>query len=238
MSSQQFINTGSGVNAGDSDSLRGGLIKTENNFNDIYASSSHLSYFPITGSIGQIKWDTGGSEVLGITGSVSCTQNFTAGTGFSIPMNDSSIPVTEGRIVGPGQFNDEVYVDSSLALSGNIPRMTIRGESCKIQLENNFGARRTLLNGSFSNQKVFFYGSTNNKLLNTQNGELGIKTTANAGPALVKMQVLGDVSASDYSAAAMPNVDPVELNKFFRTGSGRAVGVQTNLQVLCLSQGV
>ena len=52
------------------------------------------------------------------------------------------------------------------------------------------------------------------------------------------MQVLGDVSASDYSAAAMPNVDPVELNKFFRTGSGRAVGVQTNLQVLCLSQGV
>ena len=114
---QQIINTGSNPNDGSGDPLRTAFIKTEENFTELFASSSIVT-FPYTGSA-QIT----GS--LGVTGSISTNGDLLVQT-----LRAGSIENSSGNakmILGTDsiEFKMGTNEDSFLKLDGDTRILTI-----------------------------------------------------------------------------------------------------------------
>jgi len=114
---QQIINTGSDPNDGSGDPLRTAFIKTEENFTELFASSSIVT-FPYTGSA-QIT----GS--LGVTGSISTNGDLLVQT-----LRAGSIENSSGNakmILGTDsiEFKMGTNEDSFLKLDGDTRILTI-----------------------------------------------------------------------------------------------------------------
>ena len=233
------INTGSAINAGDSDSIRGGLIASEDNFVELY-NQEITDIFPATSSISnptQIKSSVG-DTILGVTGSIEAI-NVSSSFGFQVDTFDGSFPVVgninykyqtnwiANKVVG--SFTDSLLFKARATPANNEGYLLLAG--------NNFNTKKVTLNGAFNNQKWIIKGNGNQSLITGDgtSNTVGINILSSTSNNK-ELHIDGAVSSSDYFSTDFPTSDPEVEGQFFVTSSLEVLG-RFNFNVLCVSQG-
>lgn len=233
------INTGSAVNAGDSDSIRGGLIASEDNFVELYNTSLPL-LFPATSSLSnptQLKSSTG-DTVLGVTGSIEAI-NVSSSFGIELGTFDGTFLQAVGSISHIYQavwiLNKKTSIDNSFVFKAKtFPGQT---EASILQAGKIFNKKGVQFNGSLNQQKWIIKGNDNQDLFNGDgtSDTVGINILSSTSNNK-DLHIEGAVSSSDYFSTNFPTSDPEVEGQFFVTSSLEVLG-RFNFNVLCVSQG-
>lgn len=211
---QQNIDTGSSANSNTGDPLRTCFIKAEDNFNELFYSSSLIS-FPYTGSA-QITGSDGVSTVLGVTGSIGVTNDITA----------SIVKVADEIVAGDGSSGTKITFtnDTITFIVDNINYIKFDGSSNNIITVNP------------DNEDIDFRAegdsSSNVLYVNAGTNRVGIRTNNPSKD----LHVNGDIKARQYFGQ-IADSDPAVSNQFFQTSSEELGGTSPYYQVVCISQG-
>jgi hypothetical protein len=234
------INTGSAINAGDSDSIRGGLIASEDNFVELY-SQEITDIFPATSSISnptQIKSSVG-DTILGVTGSIEAI-NVSSSFGIELGTFDGTFGNVVGNISHEYQANwilnkkmsthTDVFLFKSRTSAGS-------SEAYLLLAGKNFTVKKVTFNGAFNNASWVIKGNGNQTLINGDgtSNTIGINTLSSTSNNK-QLHIDGAVSSSDYFSTNFPTSDPEVEGQFFITSSSEVMG-RFAFDVLCVSQG-
>jgi hypothetical protein len=247
---RQVIDTGSAVNQGDSDTIRGGFIKTEDNFIDLYSLGDPEGLFPATSSVSnptQITGSNGSLAVLGVTGSIDIKDN----------LSGSSLQVDSFPGVFQAYGNIYRVQQAQLIAHKKISSFNLIGVKAESSADN--GEKYSLTTGidPFSGGSVVkFHGGINNRRFlirgtgNTQippisrlmdgtgvgTKRIGINLFIENMASNMNFQVSTDISASNYLASSLPTSDPGVAGQWFTTSS-QAIFGRFNFKILCVSPG-
>ena len=207
---QQHINTGSNPNDGTGDPLRTAFIKTEENFIELFDSSSFIT-FPFTGSA-QITASEGQTgAALGVTGSIETTGDIYAQT---IRVNSLESADSNNKILLTNNTIEYKFsAESFLKLDGSSGTLTINEGNNNIDFRVR-GVSETL---------IFTDASTNRVGINVTNPQ-------------TNLHVKGAISSSTYYGI-ITDEDPEVEGQFFQTSSQGVVGGAAGFTVICISQG-
>lgn len=207
---QQHINTGSNPNDGTGDPLRTAFIKTEENFIELFNSSSFVT-FPFTGSA-QITASEGQTgAALGVTGSIETTGDIYAQT---IRVNSLESADGNNKLLLTNNTMDFKFGNVSFfKLDGSSGTLTVNENNADI----NFQVRGT-------NETLLFTDAGTNRV--------GINIT---NPQ-TNLHVKGAISSSTYYGI-ITDEDPEVEGQFFQTSSQGVVGGAAGFTVICISQG-
>lgn len=248
---QQFINTGSAVNTQTSDTLRDAMVKTEENFNELY-DLFPTGLFPATASaVGplQIVGDgSGGDGILGVTGSIEATEQISSPL-FNFDEWDGStstfIPVISKRFHNKKSFI--VYQKTSVvhdkfvlvAQSSDFPSYDRR---ISIGVDLFLGGKGVTFNQFTGNRYFIMYGTQGPIFFggydNIGTGN-GYRVTVKIDPfvATKDFEVNGEIKANEYFTDSLPTSDPEVAGQWFTTSS-KAAGLQDDsIKIICISQG-
>ena len=233
------INTGSAINAGDSDSIRGGLIASEDNFVELY-NQEITDIFPATASISnptQIKSSVG-DTILGVTGSIEAI-NVSSSFGIELGTFDGTFGSAVGSISHIYQATWILNKINSLNNSFVFKARPIPGQTevSILQAGKIFNQKKVLFNGSVNQQKWVIKGNGNQSLFNGDgtSNTVGINILSSTSNNK-ELHIEGAVSSSDYFSTNFPTSDPEVEGQFFVTSSLEVLG-RFNFNVLCVSQG-
>ena len=234
------INTGSAINAGDSDSIRGGLIASEDNFVELY-SQEISNIFPATSSVSnptQIK-SAIGDTILGVTGSIEAI-NVSSSFGIELGTFDGTFGNVVGNISHEYQANwilnkkvsthTDVFLFKSRTSAGS-------SEAYILLAGKNSNTKKVTFNGGFNNASWAIKGNGNQTLINGDgtSNTIGINTLSSTSNNK-QLHIDGAVSSSDYFSTNFPTSDPEVEGQFFITSSSEVMG-RFAFDILCVSQG-
>jgi hypothetical protein len=233
------INTGSAINAGDSDSIRGGLIASEDNFVELY-NTNLPPLFPATSSVSnptQIKSSIG-DTILGVTGSIEAIN---VSSSFGIQIND--VATGFSPLLGGISYEYQANYIGLLKFSNYNNYLNFKAKTSDDDQVGQFlvgkvsFTDRVRFNGHSNNQEWYIKGSTNPYLLNGtgDNNAIGIKINSQL-TSNKDLQVNSSISSSDYFSTNFPTSDPEVEGQFFVTSSLEVMG-RFNFDILCVSQG-
>lgn len=241
---QQNINTGSGVNSGNGDTIRQATIKTEDNFTDLYQYFP-LEILPHTSSDlqpSQMIGESGTDILVGVTGSVHTTKLVKANK-FVVQDDPGTVPVFYSIVQTPNQswilFRENSFtrgVTLSAAFSPLATNQVGRG----IHIENQFSGviKQVRFMGSTNNQGFRFKGQNNANLIYGDGiyNKVGIKFQP-ADSLQKTFTVNGSVGGNEFLASQnFPTTDPGEEGAWFNVDSDTVFGT-SGFKVLCVSQG-
>lgn len=244
---RQIINTGSAVNEGDSDTIRGAFIKTEENFIDLYNQTPLEGLFPATSSVNnptQLVGSNGTDTILGVTGSISAADFNISASGFQADIFPGTYPVV-GNIfrIQQAQYLTNKKAGSYIHVIAFKSGTTVQNnERYALTIGKDFFVDGVLFNGQINNQKWYISGDGNNRLFNG-NGDapspgtsrrVGVKVDTSATSQT--FQVKNEISASNFHASNLPDSDPEITGQWFVTSSDYLFG-RFDYKVLCVSQG-
>tara|TARA_Y100000385_G_C13070265_1_gene628676 strand:+ start:395 stop:1906 length:1512 start_codon:yes stop_codon:yes gene_type:complete len=260
MSGNQLnINTGSSVGSGNGDSVRTAIIKTEDNFNDLYPFFP-LQILPHTSSISQpsqIVGENNTNTLLGVTGSIQ----FKTGIGGStappksilankIMLNnaDASVPVHISIAKIPQQtqivleessFRDQIVfsaADSQFGTNQNGRGLVIR---------TFVGAKSVIFWGEAQDAAFKFNGENNTNLI--YGDGILLKVGINDQPTsnntkYKRLTINGSAKGNEYFGSTdpgedFPTTDPGSEGAWFSVGSDEILGGTSKFRILCVSQG-
>ncbi len=235
------INTGSAINAGDSDSIRGGLIASEDNFVELY-NQEITDIFPATSSVSnptQIKSSIG-DTILGVTGSIEAI-NVSSSFGIELGTFDGTFGNAVGSISHIYQatwiLNKKTSIDNSFIFKARPPQFAQPNEASILGAGKIFNLKQVKFNGSLNQSKWVIKGNGNQSLFNGDgtSDTVGINILSSTSNNK-ELHIEGAVSSSDYFSTNFPTSDPEVEGQFFVTSSSEVLG-RFNFDILCVSQG-
>lgn len=237
---QQFINTGSAVNAQDGDTIRGGMIKTEENFTELY-DLFPIVLFPHTSSINSPSEIVGGpngeNATLGVTGSVKVTEQINTPTIFLHSTNYNSSLLRNLSQSSPSKSNISLYnVGGSKFWYFNVRFFESFAITSHLGIGKKFSTPQVTINGEAFNNRYFFINGAGGYLIGggtSQGNRVAVKI--NATNATKDFEVNGELLGSEYFSS-LPTSDPEVAGQWFVTSSAEALN-KPGFDVVCVSQG-
>lgn len=241
---QQFINTGSAVNTLTSDTLRDAMVKTEDNFIELY-DLFPIVLFPHTSSANFPTEIVGGpngeNATLGVTGSVDITEHINTPTIFFHPTTYDSSYISNRSFL-PSKSNITIYNQGTTPSEYyyfNVRYFSSFGLTSHLAIGQEFGNDYEVrINGNGYNNRYFIINGTGGYLIGggtSQGNRVAVKI--NATNATKDFEVNGELLGSEYFSS-LPTSDPEVGGQWFTTSS-KAVGLQdNNIDVICISQGL
>lgn len=212
---QQNINTGSSPNNGTGDPIRTAFVKTEENFTDLY---NQLNGFPFTASAGEPPQITGpGQEdiVLGVTGSISVTQDITA-SAVSTLIVANAVDSNTNINVGKTSISFNVVGDEYLKLNSNGNTVVFNDDGLNIDFV-------------IKDQS----GGTEAFKVDASTGNVGIQRSSPSYP----LDINGIFQSTEFRCESMTTSDPEVAGQFFQTASEAIADNCPGFQIICLSEG-
>jgi len=237
---QQFINTGSAVNAQDGDTIRGGMVKTEENFTELY-DLFPIVLFPHTSSINSPSEIVGGpngeNATLGVTGSVKVTEQINTPTIFLHPTSFNGSFLRNLSQSSPSKSNISLYnPGGSKFWYFNVSLFPSFALTSHLGIGEKFGTPQVTINGDAFNNRYFFINGAGGLIIGggtSQGNRVAVKI--NPVAATKDFEVNGELSGSEYFSN-LPTEDPGVAGQWFVTGSEEAFN-KPGFDVVCVSQG-
>ena len=213
---QQHINTGSQPNNGTGDTIRAAFRKTENNFTDIY---SKLNVFPYTASVtdpAQIQGASGANTILGVTGSISVTNDISASAIRTDKIVAKRQSTTEMRL-GIGSQRFFLGGQEFINLNANSTPFSMTFNPDGLNLDFNIKDE--------SDNSAFFADSST--------ARIGINTTTPQ----TTLHVNGDIRANGLliTSGNIQDGDPSTSGELFFTASEAIAPGNPGFSVICIS---
>ena len=237
---QQFINTGSAINAQDGDAIREGMVKTEDNFNELY-DLFPVVLFPHTSSANSPSEIVGGpngeNATLGVTGSVKVTEQINTPTIFLHPTNFNGSFLRNLSQSSPSKSNIFIYnPGGSKFWYFNVRYFESFNITSHLGMGKKFSTPVFTINGEAINNRYFLINGVGGYIIGggTNSGNR-VSVKINANTATKDFEVNGELSGSEYFSN-LPTEDPGVAGQWFVTSSAEALN-KPGFEVVCVSQG-